>query len=96
MLYLHVWLTARSADQIDSIRGNLAKLTEGSRREPGCLRFESYQSESDPSKFLLCEQWESQEALDQHRLAESYLTIYKPLVLPHVDREPHPSKPLVV
>lgn len=95
MLYLHVWLTVKNADRLDSIRENLAKLTAGSRLEPGCIRFEAYQSEADPMKFLLCEQWETKEAWEQHRQATAFTTIYQPLVLPHVDREPHPSTPLV-
>jgi quinol monooxygenase YgiN len=40
---------------------------------------------------VLVEHWASQEALDQHRLAEAYTTIYKPLVMPLIDREGHPA-----
>ncbi len=60
-----------------------------SRAEPGCTRFDVYHSQSDPSVYLLCEYWESEAALDQHRLATGYLTIYKPQVIPLVDRTPH-------
>jgi quinol monooxygenase YgiN len=37
------------------------------------------------------EHWADQAAIDQHRLAEAYTTIYKPQVMPLVDREGHPS-----
>jgi quinol monooxygenase YgiN len=37
------------------------------------------------------EHWASQDALDQHRLAAAYNEIYKPHVMPLVDREGHPS-----
>ena len=62
-----------------------------SREEPGCVRFEAYQSNNDPSRFLLHEHWESQAALDEHRKGLAYTQIYQPQVLPRVDREPHPS-----
>ena len=40
--------------------------------------------------FILVERWSSLEALDQHRLAMAYTEIYKPKVLPKVDRTPYP------
>ena len=39
---------------------------EQSRKDPGCLQFEIFQSVSDPDKFALLELWESQAALDNH------------------------------
>lgn len=95
MFYLHVWLAVKQPDQLDSIRRNLVELTKQSRAEAGCVRFEAYQSEADSLRFLLCEQWENKTAWEQHRLAPAFTTIYQPLVLPYVDREPHPSLPLV-
>jgi quinol monooxygenase YgiN len=91
MIYLHVWLKVREASEIDRIRELLAQQGRLSRAEPGCLRFEVYQSQNDAYRFLLCERWESQAALDLHRKAAAYTTIYQPQVLPHVEREPHPS-----
>jgi quinol monooxygenase YgiN len=90
MICLHVWLTAKDPTEIDHVRGLLAEQGRLSRSEPGCLRFEVYQSQSDPARFLLAERWESQAALDAHRKALAYTTIYKPQILPRVEREPHP------
>jgi len=39
---------------------------EASRKDPGCLQFELFQSIFDPDKFTLIELWESQAALDNH------------------------------
>ena len=39
---------------------------EQSRKDPGCLQFELFQSTSNPDKFTLIELWESQAALDNH------------------------------
>ncbi len=91
MLYLNVWLTVQQAENIPQVRELLARAGELSRAEPGCMRWEAYQSNNDPSRFLLHERWESQASLDDHRKAEAYTTIYQPRVLPLVTREPHPS-----
>ena len=91
MLYLNIWLTVKDPAHIAQVRELLAEQGRLSRLEPGCLRFEVYQSQADEKRFLLCERWESQAALDAHRLATAYNTVYKPHVLPLVEREPHPS-----
>lgn len=91
MLYLNVHLTVNQASDIPAVRELLAQAGELSRKEPGCHRWEAYQSNNDPARFLLHEWWESQPALDAHRKAEAYTTIYQPKVLPLVNRDPHPS-----
>jgi quinol monooxygenase YgiN len=91
MLYLNIYLTVKDRQNIPRVRELLAEQRRLSRVEPGCARFEVYQSQADEAVFMLCEHWESQEAIDQHRLAKAYTTVYKPHVLPLVDRVPHPS-----
>ncbi|HEV3415268.1 MAG TPA: putative quinol monooxygenase [Pirellulales bacterium] len=91
MLFLNVWLTVKNKDDVDQVRRLLTEAAESSRQEPGCLRFEVYQSQNDAAKFLLHERWESQEALARHRTAQAYTTIYQPKVMPLIDREGHPS-----
>jgi quinol monooxygenase YgiN len=56
------------------------------------LKFDVYHSTVEPRRFVLVEHWASAEALEAHRAAETYTTIYKPHVLPLVDREGHPSE----
>ena len=91
MLYLNIWLTVKDPANVDEVRGLLAEQARLSRQEPGCERFEVYQSNNDPVRFLLTERWQSQAALDTHRTALAYTTVYQPQVLPLVNREPHPS-----
>jgi quinol monooxygenase YgiN len=50
----------------------VAELRRRSLGEPGCVRFEVYQSQLDPRVFILNEHWESQQALDAHRQAKAY------------------------
>jgi quinol monooxygenase YgiN len=91
MIYLNVLLTAKNPADVAKIRDLLAEAMRKSRSEPGCLRFDVYHSTAEPRRFTLVEHWASQDALDQHRLAAAYNEIYKPHVMPLVDREGHPS-----
>ncbi len=91
MIHLNIWLSVQMPENIDTVRDLLAEAARLSRLEPGCLRFEAYHSTTDPGRFLLHERWESAAALDEHRLAAAYTTIYRPRILPLVVREPHPS-----
>jgi quinol monooxygenase YgiN len=91
MLYLNVWLTVNQPSDIAAVRQLLGEAGRLSRTEPGCVRWEAYQSNNDPARFLLHEWWESQADLDEHRKAQAYTTIYQPQILPLVTREPHPS-----
>ena len=91
MICLNVLLTAKDAADVPKIRELLAEAMRKSRGEPGCLRVDVYHSTAEPRRFTLVEHWASPEAIDAHRLAEAYTTIYKPQVMPLVDREGHPS-----
>lgn len=92
MLCLNVFLTAKDVANVDTIRSLLQDAMQLSRGEPGCLRFDVYHSTADVRRFTLVEHWESQDALDAHRLGQAYTTIYKPHVMPLVEREGHPSE----
>jgi len=91
MICLTVLLTAKEAGDVPRIRELLTQAMRKSRLEPGCLRFDVYHSSAEPRRFTLVEHWASQDALDAHRLAEAYTQIYKPHVMPVVDREGHPG-----
>jgi quinol monooxygenase YgiN len=39
------------------------------RAEPGCIRYDMHRAAGDDDRFILFEQWESQEALDAHDVA---------------------------
>jgi quinol monooxygenase YgiN len=91
MIYANIWLTVKDAADVPMIRDCLAEQGRLSRAEPGCARFEVYHSQADPTRFLLVERWESQEAIDMHRKAKAYTEIYQPKVLPRVTRDGHVS-----
>ena len=91
MIYNNVLLTVKNAADIDRVAGLLARQAALSLEEPGCARFEVYQSQSDRHFFMLIEQWESEQHLADHRQARGFTEIYQPQVLPLVDRTPHQS-----
>jgi quinol monooxygenase YgiN len=89
MYYLNVWLTAKDAADVESLRKLLSEHQRLTRLEPGCVRFEVYQCEEDPRRFLLHEHWETKQAWEVHKTLKAVQEIYLPLVIPKVDREPH-------
>lgn len=92
MVYLNVLLKVKDAANVGKVRELLIQQGQLSRQEPGCARFEVYHSNTDPTRFVLNERWETPAALDAHRLAQAYTQIYQPQVLPLVDREGHPCE----
>lgn len=91
MICLTILLTAKNEADVPRLCDLLAEAMRSSRAELGCLRFDVYHSTAEPRRFTLVEHWADQAAVDAHRLAEAYTTIYKPQVMPLVDREGHPA-----
>ena len=90
MICMNIILTVQEDHKIEVVRDLLCEAMRKSRNEPGCERFDVYQLQSKPNQFTMIEHWSSQEALDAHRQAEAYTTIYKPQVIPLVERVGHP------
>ena len=59
-------------DRIGEFITATAKNHEASLKEPGCLRFDLLQSSEDPSKFMLFEVFESEEASKAHKQTSHY------------------------
>lgn len=91
MIYNNVVINVLDPDDTDTVIRLLKECADLSREEPGCARFEVYQSQSDPQQFFLIERWGNQQQLDAHREAHAFKNIYVPKVLPLVNRTPHPS-----
>ena len=58
-------LRAKSGQE-DEVRKALAALVEPSSREPGCLRYSVFEDAHYTGSFFTYEEWESEDALDQH------------------------------
>ena len=92
MIYVNVILTVKNDGDVSLVQELLTEHARLSKEEPGCARFEVYHSTNDQRVFILNEHWENQGALDIHRTALGYTSIYQPQVVPLVDRTPHPSE----
>ncbi len=89
MIYANVFLTVKDPNDVAEIKELLKEQRRLSLQEPGCERFEVYHSTANPQAFILIERWIDQAALDEHRKAFAYTTVYAPKVIPKVDRTPH-------
>ena len=89
MYYINVVLTVKNSADVPSVGEMLTECCRLSRQEPGCLRFEVYHSQSDETRYMLNEIWESEEAIDRHREGHAFTKIYQPQVLALATREGH-------
>ena len=48
------------------------KLVDASRKEPGCISYQSVQAEDDPQIHLFVECWKDQQAVDFHGTTEHF------------------------
>lgn len=53
------------------------KLTEESRKEPGCIMYLVHQHKTDPRRFLVYEQYKDDAGLEAHRAAPHFLQYAK-------------------
>ncbi len=55
------------SDAENTLEQELKKLVEASVNEPGCLSYKLYQYEGQRCRYVLMEEWQSEEALTQHK-----------------------------
>lgn len=51
------------------------ELVDATRREAGCLSYELLQRVDDSTRFLLVEEWESQDQLDAHTRTDHFVRL---------------------
>ncbi|MGA8764646.1 MAG: putative quinol monooxygenase [Candidatus Sulfotelmatobacter sp.] len=54
-----------------------AKLTEESRKEPGCSMFQVHRHKTEPRRFFIYEQYKDEAALEAHRVSPHFLQFAK-------------------
>lgn len=64
-LILVVALKARAGKE-DELRRDLLALVEPSRREEGNIRYDLFEDQSDPGRFVFVEEWASEQARAKH------------------------------
>jgi quinol monooxygenase YgiN len=51
----------------------LARMTEESRKEPGCVMYQVHRHKTEPRRFFIYEQYKDDAALEAHRAASYFL-----------------------
>ena len=72
-----------------------AKLTEESRKEPGCVMYQVHRHKTEPRRFFIYEQYKDDAGLEGHRAAPHFLQYAKkdlPKITDRVER--HLLEPL--
>lgn len=75
--------------------GLFSKLTQESRKEPGCLLYQVHRHRTEPRRFFIYEQYRDDAALEAHRAADHFLQYVKKQLPKVADRvEGHVYEPL--
>ena len=64
----------------------LSKLTEASRKEPGCAMYIVHRHKTEPRRFFIYEQYKDDAALEAHRAAPHFLQFAKKELTKVADR----------
>ena len=57
----------------NEVAGVFLKLTEESRKEPGCVMYQVHRHKTEPRRFFIYEQYQDDAALEAHRNAPHFL-----------------------
>jgi quinol monooxygenase YgiN len=62
------------------------KLTQASRKEPGCLMYQVHRHKENPARFFIYEQYKDDAALDAHRQMPHFLEYARKQLAPIAER----------
>ena len=57
---------------IAQLKHLLGTMVDASRKEVGCLKYDIFQIEKNPKKFIVIESWENEDALEGHKNSDHY------------------------
>lgn len=75
-LYMIVALYAKHGREKD-LRRDLIAVVEASRRDAGSLRYEMFEDQADPRRFVFFEHWESAEAQQKHHTETEHIRFFQ-------------------
>ena len=67
---------------VEKLRELLTTMIQASKDEDGCLLYDIFQYEDEPTKFTVIESWENEAALNGHKLSAHYKH-YKATYVPY-------------
>lgn len=69
----------------DKVAATLSRHVAATRTEPGCLQFVAYRSHSEPTRFVLYEQYRDEDAVSAHRETEHFRAYVEETIIPLLD-----------
>jgi (4S)-4-hydroxy-5-phosphonooxypentane-2,3-dione isomerase len=94
MVVLAVTWMAKATREAETVAA-LAKLTEESRKEPGCVTYQVHRHKTEQRRFFIYEQYKDDAALEAHRASPHFLRYAKKELPKIADRvEGHLFEPL--
>ena len=85
MIVLVVTWVARAGRETE-VAALFSKLTEESRKEPGCVMYQVHRHRTEPRRFFIYEQYKDDAALEVHRNAPHFLQYAKKELSKMADR----------
>jgi len=76
MVVLAVTWMAKAGRETE-VEAAFSKLTEESRKEPGCIMYVVHRHKTEPRRFFVYEQYKDDAALEAHRAAPHFLQYAK-------------------
>ena len=76
MVVLAVTWMARAGREAD-VASLFARLSDESRKEPGCTMYQVHRHRTEPRRFFIYEQYKDDAALEAHRSAPYFLQYVK-------------------
>ena len=59
-------------DSTETVKSELLKMVEPTRKEAGCITYQLHQDIEDPSVFVFYEIWQSAASLERHKDTDHY------------------------
>jgi (4S)-4-hydroxy-5-phosphonooxypentane-2,3-dione isomerase len=72
MVVLAVTWVAKAGRE-NEVSGIFTRLTEESRKEPGCVMYQVHRHRTEPRRFFIYEQYKDDAGLEAHRAAPYFL-----------------------
>lgn len=76
MVVLAVTWMAKAGREAE-VAALFSKLTEESRKEPGCSLYQVHRHRTEPRRFFIYEQYKDDAALEAHRMSSHFLQYAK-------------------
>jgi len=59
-------------ESVESVKNEMLKLIEPTRKEQGCIEYNLHQDNEDPAVLVFYETWENRACLDKHMSTDHY------------------------